>query len=348
MTDRSSVSIKKYVIEEEQKLLKANKLANIMDILWSVILPWFSYTVVCDIFTMVSVNSLINSAISLFTYVFALLWMAVAVSKRKKRNEYFVLSQQEIALTVKIVLLMNILFFVILFFVGLTIGARDWDCVTAAIINLTLYVGFVVSLESLFGVGNICEVLKCFGAQLIKPIKQLFNEGIKVIVLVVAVALSAIIVGLSKCYGLELVIAMLIVIAILLILEKWRNNSKNIFVNELADIILEKKVLILQLGTDYIVGNAIREHFEKDVEIIPILEPEILKFDVIVVLNSLSKNEYIGKFGDLGAYLKPNGCVVDPFAIGKKHCYIMAWYGMPRRNPQCYTAEEYMKIVNAE
>lgn len=211
--------------------------------------------------------------------------------------------------------------------------------------NLTLYIGFAVSLDDLFDAKNFMGILSCFSSPFSK-IK--INKRIWLII--GTVAFSIVLFQILCAYIIPLIIFYVILIILLLsliLLNKIRKEKLKKFSNELVNSFEDNNVLILQIGTDYIVVKSIEKTLGAQTAINEISQINIDKYNTVVVLNTLRKKEdyscYLNQVSDI---IEPDGVIIDPYITKQqKRCFLASWLGIPiSKMGTEHSIEEYLQM----
>lgn len=307
------------------------KFMNMLDIFPSVFIPSSLYLLINGIVTVLPLDAATNAAVMLFTYM---LMMSIASKFVKKiaigKGDCFVLRSEEIAAVFLLVLLANAVCLAVLSFF-----LREIVYLALAIVSISLYVGFAVSLEKVFE----HDEKKPFLNQLKKPfydtklnIKGWRNILIGVLCLIGFVLLN---------YAVVL-LALIAALAFIVIIEKSKRKMKKLGENILSES-QGKAVLLLQFGPSNATINAARKQLNEFCDNVTSLNEQ--DFDLVVVFNTLHKQrEAILEESLRQVNLKEGGSVIDPFyAKKKRNGFIAAWIGMPISTRRWNSIGEYLQ-----
>lgn len=229
---------------------------------------------------------------------------------------------------------------------GITaIREYDWISAKMEIISLTLYVGFVVSLEDLFNKKDYSKVCIAFLKPFVKlgiPKKYIIGG----LLVIIALAFAGVLVW--AWFGMMIVVFGFL--GMIGFIDRHRKTCLNKFGLQIQKITKESDVLIFQLGADYIVKKHIGEFLkESEIEITEEREDFIFthKFDTIIVLNSIHKEDkFLYELEKIKAILKDSGTIIDPFVTNnKKRNFLASWFGIPNAYSNEFILDEYFQML---
>lgn len=327
---------------------KTETILNIGELLWKLPILICFYTTVCTMTTEVLTNYISNiwvSLVGLISNIGLLVGMAILVrgyikcySKKESK-----LKIEQIMAIIDMTLLIHATYF-------LVAGILKDSSISfgMALTNITLYIGFAVSLEDLLDIKSLKDFLCCF----YKPFSNIKLS--KKWWLTISIFFILIVLFLILClYKFTLIIVCVLLIVLLLssiVLSTVRKNRLKKFADYLAAIFPENNVLILQIGADYVVIKSLIKIWVQQYLVDDVYDPHIEKYDMIVILNSLSnKSDYICYFEQIKDKVKRDAIIIDPFLNkrGKKK-KIAAYLGIPVSTNSKYSTEEYFEILQIQ
>ena len=346
MSEKSITKIDLLSFEKENGKNNTAKFLNIGEIFWRLSIPGCLYTAFS-----VTVTNLLAECISnvwstllmLVAYVvllFAVAWLVLAY-KNNCSEESFKLEKEHITAIFDMVLLINAVY---LLFSGLL---KDSNIAyNMCLTNLTLYIGFAVSLDDLFDAKNFMGILRCFYSPFSK-----IKLNKKIWLIIGTVALSMVLFQKLCAYTTALIVICIILIIILLSLislDKFRKERLSSFSSELVTLFQKNKVLLLQIGTDYVVIKSIKKALDTQTAINEISRINIDKYNMVVVLNTLRKKEdYICYLNQISEVIEPDGVIIDPFITRQqKRSFLASWFGIPLFNYKIKATQDYSKIID--
>ena len=339
----------KYANDGESK--KRRFLDSMHIIVW-LAFPWLIYMVVLALVNEINCT-LANMGATLITYIVLLSIIRIVANSMEneknniaKRNVDF--TAEEIASIFEIFLCASAFYFSCSALFG-------WNSIPAemAIANLTLYVGFVVSLEDLVRKDDETEQKKK-AFIVLKPF-YLMNVSLKYAIIcgVIFMVVSA---ASASIRGYQILLALILLLAIvMLIMIRVKKVRLARFGQKVSVIIEHKRVLLLQIGADYVVKEAIEKAVGvTTIELVKVVDDTIdsAKYDVVIVINYLSDNRdnmYLPELRKVQNMLAEDGVIIDPFITRrKKRSFVSAWLGIPRAKVQQYSVEDYLGIFDKQ
>ena len=329
---------------KDEGLLRSRKLSAALDIVICLLIPIILYSVANIVMLDVKCPPWESTLWLLLAYVIMLFLVAISVLRHKnkcidKSGSEFVLSSDEIACLFNYILFINALYF---FIWGFNEGHEGAKVMGAT--NATLFVGFAISLSGLFQIQKYRHIYRSF-LQPFVDIKNVIGTVSALIGVVVTLLLAFC--GSNPWYVAVPIVLMMVV---LFFLNMRRKTSKELFAKRIKSLILGKRILILQLGPDYIVGKTIENLFIQNGLVITPLSQEkadTYKYDIVIVLNSLfQKKVYLPYLDLIKNYLAVNGKIIDPFVTRRfRRSFVRAWMGMANRKPEPFSIDQYNRII---
>lgn len=265
---------------KDEGLLRSRKLSAALDIVICLLIPIILYSVANIVMLDIKCPPWESTLWLLLAYVIMLLLVAISVLRHKnkcvdKSGSEFVLSSDEIACLFIYILFMNALYFFIWGFIEGHEGAKVMGAT-----NATLFVGFAISLSGLFQIQKYRHIYRPF-LQPFLEIKSVIGTVPALIGVVVTLLLAFC--GSNPWYVAVPIVLMMVV---LFFLNMRRKTSKELFAKRIKPLVLGKRILILQLGPDYIVGKTIESLLIQNGLVITQLPQEkadTYKYDIVIV-----------------------------------------------------------------
>lgn len=346
MSEESITKIELLSFEKESGKNSTAKFLNIGEVSWRLFIPSGLYTVLSVIITTVLaeyISNTLSAFLALVAYIlllFTVSWLVLTYRSNCSEGN-FKLEKEHITAIFDVVLLINAAY--------LLLSGLSGDSNIAynmCLINLTLYIGFAVSLDDLFDAKNFIGILRCFYSPFSK-----IKLNKKMWLIIGSVALSIVLFQKLCTYTTALIIISIIFIIILLSLislDKFRKERLSNFSSELVTLFQKNKVLLLQIGTDYVVIKSIKNALDTQTEINEISQISVDKYNMIIVLNTLRKKEdYICYLNQITEVIEPDGVIIDPFITRKqKRSFLASWFGIPLFNYKIKGKQNYSKIFD--
>ncbi len=345
MREESIMKIDLLSFEKESGKNNTTRFLNIGEVFWRLSIPSCLYTAFS-----VTVTNLLAECISnvwstllmLAAYVallFAVAWLVLAYKNNCSEGN-FNLEKEHISAIFDMVLLINAAY---LLLSGLLKGSNI--AYNMCLTNLTLYIGFAVSLDDLFDAKNIMGILRCFYSPFSK-----IKLNKKLWLIIGMVAFTIVLFQILCAYIIPLVIFYVILMVLLLsliLLDKNRKEKLEKFNNELVNLFENNNVLILQIGSDYVVIKSIKKTLGTQTSINEISKSSIDKYNTVIVLNTLKKKEdYICYLNQINDIVEPDGVIIDPFITKQqRRSFLASWFGIPVSNVVTrHKVKEYLQI----
>ena len=262
---------------------------------------------------------------------------------QRKRHEDFLLEPSQIAALFALTFLINAIYFFALY-----IFEQDSSMLIMTITNITLYMGFAVSLEELFNIKSIWDIGKCFLSPFARSgftKSDWWKFGLTIILIVLFAFISV-----SNTLVFVLLIAGFL--AFFIVLSKIRKRALRLFCESITPILKDESVLVWQRGNINIVSKAIKHilldlnipfeplHSENDVS--------TQEYNTIIILNSMnSKNDDLTYIEHLNKWITKETAIIDPFISKQmKKKNICTWLSIPNTHPQFLTLNKYLIALN--
>lgn len=313
-----------------------NKLANTGELFSFFVIFPFVYTFLTIIINEKIADTLFNAVANLILNILMLLFPSFVVLQYKKKNKEVNLSGKEISTIFTLCIAMNVVYLI-------SLCVKDVSSAMILVINLTLYVGFAVSLEDAFNIKRKREILFCF----FKPLADFGiqkNDWLKV-------AIAVVLLSIMPWIDFRILVLIFIVLFCTIfiaasVLQQIRKRSVSIFCKEIIKFSGNKHVLLLRFGPSNAGIKRIIETFDSLEEK---SEKYICrkKYDALVILNTLTKIENsIPYIENMCKQLKPDGKIIDPFiSKNNKRCFLFYWFGIPTSFFEHKKQKKYLNIL---
>lgn len=336
MKEKTEKNITQLILYERE-FFPSLRFMSVLDIFPCVLILSSLYLLINGILIIVEANAVISSSVILFSYVTMLFFASRRIGEIKSdRKAEFVLKSNEISAIFLLVLLLSTICLI-----TLSCFMRESVYLSMAIISLTLYVGFAVSLEKLVDGDDESSI----HYQLKKPFIDIglnFKENKKTIFLAVLCTIIYIIL-----YYAFLIIAAIAFILFIIVMVSARRRIKKFSENIIREF-YSKKILILQIGPSNAITKIADEIFKKycTVQYNSVVDLNKERYDVIIVFNTSKKHdEHITGVGLNNAILSNEGVIIDPFRRKTaKRSFWTAWFGFPVSSKRWRTMEAYMDL----
>ena len=345
MREKSITKIDLLSFEKESGKNNTAKILNIGEVFWRLSIPSCLYTAFSVTITNLLAERISNvwsTLLMLVAYVvllFAVAWLVLAY-KNNCSEGIFKLEKEHITAIFDMVLLINVAY---LLLSGFSRGSNI--AYNMCLTNLTLYIGFAVSLDDLFDAKNYMDILRSFYSPFSK-----IKLNKKTWLIIGTVAVTIVLFQILCAYIIPLVIFYVILTILLLsliLLDKTRKEKLKKFNYELVNLFGDNNVLILQIGTDYVVIKSIEKAIGTQIAIKEISQSSIDKYNTVVVLNTLKKKEdYICYLNQINDIVEPDGVIIDPFITKhQKRSFLASWFGFPvSKVVKGRSVKEYLQI----
>ena len=343
MREESITKIDLLSFEKERGKNNTAKFSNIGEVSWRLFIPSCLYTALSVIITTVLaeyISNVLSAFLTLAAYIvllFSVSWL-VLTYRNNCSEENFKLEKEHITAIFDIILLINAAY---LLLSGLLIDSNI--AYNMCLTNLTLYIGFAVSLDDLFDAKNFIGILCCFCSPFSK-----IKLNKKIWLIIGSVAFYIVLIQILCAYIIPLIIFCVILIILLLSLiffNKIRKEKLKKFSHELVNLFEDNNVLILQIGADYVVIKSIEKALNTQMVISEISRINIDKYNTVVVLNTLRKKEhYVDYLNQISDIIERDGVIIDPFITKQqRRSFLSAWFGIPISLTMWNSADEYIK-----
>lgn len=325
------------------------KISSSASVISRLFIPWLIYMAVTAIVNEID-NTVISLGASFIAYIILLVIIPKAPGVSKKGSEGVekgaeCYNAKEIACIFEVFLCASAFYFVCYALLG-----ENSPSAEIAITNMILYVGFAVSLEDLVNKEGPQKRWILF----VEPFRRLNIRGKHVVLAGLALGLLAV-VCFHKWTCIAICVLAFLFLLFVLWLDKYRTQSLRNFGKNMLPVIEKKNVLLLQVGTDYVMKKAITEvagsdRIEENLRADAVLDT--LKCDVVIVLNSMAKKHrcmYLSELRKVKSVLDENGVVIDPFITKRnKRSAARAWLGIPCAVMRWFPAEAYLRMISEE
>lgn len=349
MTKNTRPKLYQFISPDKEGKIKTQKMLNITDLYPCLMIYWIAYNIL-NTYIPKYFTEIVSAMLSVVMYSLLLIISSISVYRiklkiQRKRHEDFLLEPSQIAALFALTFLINAIYFFALY-----IFEQDSSMLIMTITNITLYIGFAVSLEELFNIKSIWDIGKCF----LSPFTRsgfTKSDWWKFGLIIILIVLSAFI---SVYNTLVFVLLVAGFLAFFIVLSKIRKRALRLFCENITPILKDESVLVWQKGNINIVSKAIK-HILLDLNI-P-FEPLYSENDVstqeyntIIILNSMNnKNDDMTHIEYLNKWSMKETVIIDPFMSKQmKKKNICSWLSIPNTKPLQFTLNHYLTALHIE
>lgn len=347
MTKNIRPKLYQFISPDKEGKIKTQKILNITDLYPCLMIYWIAYNIL-NTYIPKYFTEIVSAMLSVVMYSLLLIISSISVYRiklkiQRKRHKDFLLEPSQIAALFALTFLINAIYFFALY-----IFEQDSSMLIMTITNITLYMGFAVSLEELFNIKSIWDIGKCFLSPFARSgftKSDWWKFGLTIILIVLFAFISV--------YN-TLVFVLLIAgfLAFFIVLSKIRKRALRLFCESITPILKDESVLVWQRGNINIVSKAIKHilldlnipfeplHSENDVS--------TQEYNTIIILNSMnSKNDDLIYIEHLNKWITKETAIIDPFISKQmKKKNICTWLSIPNTHPQFLTLNKYLIALN--